>query len=104
MSRRLPVVVSALAQEQIRAAAQWWLAHRSKAPEAFVEDLKRATSLLSIRPELGARARNPSLGGVRRLRLARIRYDLYYRVAEGPPKQLEILALWHSSRGGSPGV
>lgn len=102
MSDRLPVVVSALAETQIRAAADWWRANRSKAPNAFREDLERATSLLAVQPDLGTRARNTTLGGVRRLHLTRLRYDLYYRAIEGPPRRLEVLAFWHSSRGADP--
>jgi hypothetical protein len=102
VSEALPVVVSAIAAEQIRAAADWWRQNRPKAPNAFRQDLDNASSLLAIQPELGARARNTNLAGVRRVHLVRIRYDLYYRVVEGPPRQLEILALWHSSRGIDP--
>jgi hypothetical protein len=36
--------------------------------------------LISVQPEIGARARNISLAGVRRLHLARVRYYVYYRV------------------------
>ena len=102
MNDPLPVVVSAIAAEQIRAAADWWRANRPKAQHAFRQDLDNASSLLAIQPELGARARNAKLTGVRRVHLVRIRYDLYYRVVEEPPKRLEILALWHSSRGADP--
>jgi plasmid stabilization system protein ParE len=53
---------------------------------------------MALQPEIGARARNIALPGVRRLHLARIHYDLYYRLVEAP-RRLEILAFWHSSRG-----
>jgi plasmid stabilization system protein ParE len=101
---RLSIIVSPLAADQIRAAAAWWETNRSKAPAAFREDLERATELIALQPELGARARNTTLVGVRRLHLARIRYDLYYRSVDGPPKHLEILACWHSSRGDQPPI
>ena len=50
---------------------------------------------------IGTRATNVALPGVRRLHLGRVRYDLYYRQVDGPPR-LEILAFWHSSRGTLP--
>ncbi len=56
MSEPLEIVVSALAAEQIRAAAEWWSVNRPKAPNALAEDLDRASSLISIQPEVGARA------------------------------------------------
>jgi plasmid stabilization system protein ParE len=102
VNRPLSIVVSQLAAEQIRAASDWWRANRTKAPNAFTEDLTQTTALLALQPDLGARARNAALPGVRRVHLPRIRYDLYYRVIEGPAGSLEILALWHSSRSGNP--
>jgi hypothetical protein len=53
-----------------------------KPPNAIREDLDRASSLIAIQPEIGTRARNVKLSGVRRVHLTRIRYDLYYRVVE----------------------
>jgi len=102
VSAPLPVVASALAAEQIRVAEEWWRANRPKAPNAFREDLENASALLAIQPGIGARALNATIVGVRRVHLTRVRYDLYYRVVEGPPKRLEILALWHSNRGTNP--
>lgn len=46
---------------------------------------------------------NIALPGVRRLHLARIHYDLYYRLVEAP-RRLEILAFWHASRGSHPPI
>ena len=103
MSEPLEIAVSALAAGQIRAAEEWWRINRPKVPNAIREDLNRGSSLIAIQPEVGARARNVTLPGVRRLHLARIRYDLYYRLVEAP-QQLEILAFWHSSRGSSPPI
>lgn len=101
MSRALHVDASDLAKAQILAAEEWWRINRAKAPNAIREDLEHASLLIAVQPEIGARARNISLPGVRRLRLARIRYDLYYRVVEDSD-QLEILAFWHASRGSGP--
>jgi plasmid stabilization system protein ParE len=103
MSRALPVSVSQLAAEQIRAAAAWWRANRTKAPNAIREDFERASSLIAAQPDIGARARNANLPNVRRVHLARVRYDLYYRVVE-PRQRIEILAFWHASRGGGPPI
>jgi plasmid stabilization system protein ParE len=77
-----------------------------QSPEGAERDsrrLERASSLTSIQPKLGARARSVALPGVHRLHLARIRYDLYYRVLE-PDGPIEILAFWHSSRASGPPI
>jgi hypothetical protein len=104
VSDPLPVIASELAAEQIRVAEDWWRANRTKAPDALREDLENACALLAIQPAIGARALNATLAGVRRVHLSRIRYDVYYRVVDKPSKRVEILALWHSSRGTRPPI
>ena len=103
MSEPLPIEVSALAAEQLRAAEEWWRLHRPKAPGAILSELERAASLIALQPGIGTRARNVTLLGVRRLYLARVRYDLYYRLVEEPPR-VQILAFWHGSRGTYPPI
>ena len=103
MSRPLDIEVSDLAKAQIRAAEAWWRTNRSKAPNAIREELERASFLISVQPQIGARARNISLAGVRRIQLARVRYDLYYRVVTDP-ERIEVLAFWHESRAGGPPI
>jgi plasmid stabilization system protein ParE len=94
---RLRVVPTA--ERHIRAAARWWLEHRPAAPSLFRDELARAFDLIIAQPGIGPT--DPSLGlpGVRRFHLSRIRYHLYYRHTGDV---VEILALWHSSRGSSP--
>jgi hypothetical protein len=41
---------------------------------------------MAVQPGVGALARNVSLPGVRRLHLARIRYDLCYRAVADPDR------------------
>jgi plasmid stabilization system protein ParE len=97
------VQVTRRAAREIREAADWWLRNRFGAPEAFREELERAFVLLAAQPRIGAVARNEPLAGVRRVLLARVRYHLYYRVVESS-RQVQVLALWHASRGSGPGV
>jgi plasmid stabilization system protein ParE len=101
--RPLPIEVSDLARAQIRAAQDWWRVNRQKAPNAIREELERASLLISVQPEIGARARNISLAGVRRLHLARVRFHIYYRVVTDP-ERIEVLAFWHESRGSGPSL
>lgn len=103
MSEPLPVEVSDLAAGHIRAAEVWWRLNRPKALNAIREELERASSLIAVQPELGTRARNATLPGVRRVHLARVRYHLYYRVVE-EPRHVELLAFWHASRGSGPPI
>jgi plasmid stabilization system protein ParE len=93
------VRVTKRAQAHIDSAALWWDQNRSLAPEAFDEELAEAFSLLSAEPGIGAPALNVRARGVRRVHLVRVHYYLYYRVRGS---RVEVLALWHTSRGTGP--
>lgn len=99
MTRPLLLRVTRRAAAEIQDAAEWWYRNRPAAPDAVAEELERAFALITAQPNVGAIARNPRLAGVRRVHLARIRYHLYYRVSRA---QVEVLALWHTSRGSAP--
>ena len=89
------------AEAQIRDAANWWIENRPKAPEAFAEDLERAFEIISSLPGTGEPVSHSRLKGLRRLLMGRVRYCLYYHVdQEG--EAVEVLALWHTSRGSTP--
>jgi plasmid stabilization system protein ParE len=96
MNSPLPVVIVNSAAQAIEEAAKWWTKNRTKAPDAFVNDLENALRLIASHPAIGARARNAKLEDVRRLHLARVHYHLYYRLTPRP--SIEVLALWHTSR------
>jgi plasmid stabilization system protein ParE len=95
----LRVEVTENAQAQISAAAAWWAKNRPAAPDAVRHDLDRILELLRRQPTIGTIARRATLSGVRRVTLSRIRYYVYYRVANDA---LQVLAFWHASRGGEP--
>lgn len=100
MSAPLPVRIVSSAARAIAEATEWWVANRPMAPAAFVADFERALQLIALQPAIGARATNVKLAGVRRVHLARVHYHLYYRITSEPA--IEVLALWHTSRGTSP--
>ena len=95
------VRVTRRAETQIERATRWWDDNRDLAPEAFDEDLAEAFSLLAIEPSIGVPVATSRAHGVRRLHLARIRYHLYYRVRGD---EVQILAMWHTSRGNAPTI
>lgn len=99
MNTPLRVEITDNAQAQISAAAAWWAENRPAAPDAVREDLDRILELLRRQPAIGTIARRATLSGVRRVTLSRIRYYVYYRVANDA---LQVLAFWHASRGGEP--
>ncbi len=87
------------AAADIRAAVTWWRANRPAARGLLREELRRAVALLKAQPQLGGAALEVELGGVRRYHLTGSRYYLYYRLKD---EQLEVLRLWHASRGSPP--
>jgi plasmid stabilization system protein ParE len=93
--------ISPSAATQIRAAAKWWSENRAKAPEAFEEEIARGFELASTFPSAGEPVSHPSIAGIRRILLSRIRYHLYYYTPQ-ESEAVEILALWHTSRGTPP--
>jgi plasmid stabilization system protein ParE len=99
VTRPLRLDITEQAQQHIVSATEWWSLHRPSAPNAVLEDLDHTLALLCVQPELGTRTHRATLAGVRRVTLPRIRYVLYYRVAGDA---LQVLALWHSSRGAGP--
>jgi len=97
----LRVKISARAALQTRRAAEWWQQNRPAAPGAVAKDIGESVALLAEQPGIGAKYEGARTPGVRRLFLGRIGYFLYYRVSD---ESLEVLALWHASRGEQPRV
>jgi plasmid stabilization system protein ParE len=97
----LPVVFTTRAERHLEEAVAWWREHRPAAPNAILDELERALSLLTLHPSIGAKARSPRLPGVRRILLETVGYHLYYRV-RSVLHRIDILALWHSRRGEGP--
>jgi len=97
----LRVKVSARAASQIRKAAEWWAENRAAAPGAIRIDIGEALALLAEQPGIGALYEGARTKGVRRLLVGRIRYFIYYRATQDA---LEVLAVWHVSRGRQPSV
>ena len=101
MNTPLRVEITDTAQAHITVAAAWWVENRPAARDAISQELDSILALLCVQPEIGTKARRVTLSGVRRVTLSRIRYYLYYRVADDA---LQVLALWHTSRGRGPSL
>ena len=96
------IQVSPQAAAQIRVAASWWRANRPKAPLAFAEELEKGLDLVRVWPASGEAVRHPQIEA-RRILLGRIQYYLYYSISPDA-ETIEILALWHTSRGSTPKI
>jgi plasmid stabilization system protein ParE len=95
----LPIVFEHRASLEIEAADAWWRTNRTAAPDLFLTEFERILQAVSLLPELGAPARSARIAGVRRILLARTRHYIYYRPTNDV---IQVLALWHTSRGQPP--
>ena len=96
----LGIRVTSDARRQIREANDWWVENRAAAPHLVRAELERAFLLISSQPRVGSPALDPGFEQVRRIHLYRIGYHLYYRIAADGAVQ--VLGLWHTSRGAFP--
>lgn len=94
------VVVTPQAEEQVLEAGLWWLANRPKAPDLFADELAWALGYLEHAPLTGVALRGRHRN-TRRLLLHKTRYALYYTVSESS-REVEVVALWHTSKGAGP--
>ncbi len=101
--KRLQLHIAEDASEEITAALEWWRSNRTAVPDALKDDLQRGLDLIRTQPGVGARALNTRLPGVRRLTLSRVRYHVYYALADDGAS-IEVLRFWHSSRGKFPNI
>jgi plasmid stabilization system protein ParE len=101
LTRRFRWTLTRRAAREISEAAAWWDANRTKAPNAFDDELQKTLDLVTAQPSIGAQTRNMKLSGVRRVHLNRVRYHLYYRVSPSSG-EVVVLSLWHMSRGSDP--
>jgi plasmid stabilization system protein ParE len=97
----LRLFITRRAAHEIRRAAQWWADNRPAAPGAVRADLQATLNILREQPQVGTDVEDASSTGVRRIYLDRTRYWVYYRVRRDT---LEVLSLWHGSRGSDPAL
>jgi plasmid stabilization system protein ParE len=94
---------TAAAAQKIRSESRWCRRNRTKAPNLFREELRRAFALIAEYPEAGAVAEDIELAGVRRVVLVDTQHYLYYRVDQAA-KRIEVLALWSTKFGEPPPI
>jgi plasmid stabilization system protein ParE len=97
----LPIVFQLRASLEVETIDAWWRTNRTSAPELFLVELERVLEAVALLPELGTPAKSTRLVGVRRILLPKTRHYVYYRRTAD---SVQILALWHASRGQGPGL
>ena len=80
----------------------WWFEHRDKAPQLFRQELHGAVKKLGKTPLIGERVATPGASfEVRYVSMPKTRFRVYYRV-KADAGVVEVLRLWHMSRGEAP--
>lgn len=93
--------IKARARRDIERAAKWWAEDRLAAPGAVRKDVEEVLAALVLQPVIGTKVETGRTLPVRRFLMRRTKYWLYYRVRGGV---LEVLCVWHSSRGSGPSL
>ena len=91
--------LSRAAFRQIDAADSWWRENRPANPELFMTELRSTLTRIQRLPNVFAEINEPRLPGLRRLLMPRSRYYVYWTTSDDA---VEVLAVWHTSRGMSP--
>jgi plasmid stabilization system protein ParE len=93
------VVLLPLAAQQAATAVAWWRANRPSAPFLLDDELAHAITRLAQTPNAGTRVRRRD--DMRRILLTKTGYTIIYQVLPRA-KRVEVMALWHGRRGGTP--
>lgn len=97
MNRELRISRDAF--RQIDAADSWWHENRPANPTLFERELKSALLAIQEAPTIFRVLDEPRFPGLRRLLLSRSRYHVYWTTTDDA---IEVIAVWHTSRGTSP--
>lgn len=97
----LPIVFQSRARLEVETIDTWWRTNRAAAPSVFLIEFERALEAIALLPKLGPPAKNARIEGVRRILLAKTRHYVYYRETTDT---IQVLAVWHTSRGQGPGL
>ena len=84
---------------QIDAADSWWKENRPASPDLFMSELRVGLGQIRRVPTVFADLGDPRMPGLRRLLMPKSRYYIYWTTQA---EVVEILAVWHTSRGQSP--
>lgn len=88
----------------VREKRAWWLQHRDKAPELFVQEL--ASTVAKLRDGTDTeRHQFAARGGhiIWRILMPKTRNHIYYRVNDRAA-EVEVLLVWNATAGRTPSV
>lgn len=91
------------AQEQIACLGKWWRVNRPWAPFLVLDELERLIGLLTDAPEIGQPYTHGGLKNIRRLRIRKTPYFIYYHYTPGGDVAT-IVSAWSAMRRHRPRI
>ncbi|MCL2283303.1 MAG: type II toxin-antitoxin system RelE/ParE family toxin [Fibromonadales bacterium] len=79
-------------KEQLNKAMTFIAADSPRQAEIMAEQFSAVRKIMEIMPEIGSKYKN----GIRKFLLGKFPYYIYYKEKE---TEIEILGIWHTSRG-----
>jgi plasmid stabilization system protein ParE len=95
------VSVSPKARRLFIEANEWWVENRPAAPTLVTQETNRILAVLSDSPTIGGLYRRLKENDVRRMRLKKTPYHLYYLVND-EEREVLVLAIWSAMRNEGP--
>jgi len=89
---RKPAYTTTECDNMLREAVAYVNENSPEQAEIMLMKFKKIKSLLETFPEIGTLYKR----GLRKFKLGKFRYNIYYRVKEN---EIEIVGIWHTSRG-----
>jgi len=87
-----PAYTTAECDVMLKEAVEFIKGNSPKQAKIMIEKFRKIKNLLETFPEIGTLYKN----GMRKFKLGKFRYNIYYRIKE---KEIEIVGIWHTSRG-----
>ena len=88
------------AEADVRELGEWWRENRRAAKDAFKNELSRVLGVLADTPNIGE-PYVADIPGVRRMRLRRTPYHVYY-IPRIEQADVVVIAVWSAQRGEGP--
>jgi len=89
---RKPGIVTEECEKMLREATAYIQENSPTQAKIMVKKFYQIVSLLETFPEIGTIYQN----GMRKFKLGKFRYNIYYREKEN---EIEVVGIWHTSRG-----
>jgi plasmid stabilization system protein ParE len=97
------IIISTPARTHMRDLIVWWRTHRPGTVQLVPREIKRVLRTLAESPYIGPPYRFSEAPNIRRCRLRRTPYYVYYQV-QADKGAINVAAVWSAQRGEGPPI